>query len=118
MKLENTLKTFLQNRLEKNNMLKNIYYFGKNPFKNLQNLFPDTYSGAKHYNSLMKLLNFISYIRSVSLRRKFLKKSKNLMILITGQTWVFKAFKCSKILSDKACKSYPPSRKEITLPFE
>ena len=61
MKLENTLKSFVQNRLEKSDILKNIYFFGKNPSKNLQNLFPDTYSGAKYFNSLMKLINFLSY---------------------------------------------------------
>ena len=33
------------------------------------------------------------------------KEIKNLMIQIIGQTWVFKAFKCSIILSDNACKS-------------
>ena len=99
MKLENTLKTFLQNRLEKNNMLKNIYYFGKNPFKNLQNLFPDTYSGAKHYNSLMKLLNFISYVRSVSLRRKFLKKSKNFKNILPSNGFAKINFKHSKDLT-------------------
>ena len=42
----------------------------------------------------------------------------NFKILIIGQIWVFRAFKCSNILSDKAVKSYPPSRKEITLPWE
>ena len=82
MKLENTLKSFVQNRLEKSDILKNIYFFGKNPSKNLQNLFPDTYSGAKYFNSLMKLINFLSYRRSVSLRKKFLKNSKNVKIIL------------------------------------
>ena len=99
MKLENTLKTFFQNRLEKSNILKNIYYFGKNPSKNLQNLFPDTYSGAKYYNSIMKLINFIPYIRSVSLRRKFLKNSKNLKNILPSNGFAKINFKHSKDLT-------------------
>ena len=52
-------------------MLKDIYYFGKNPSKNLQNLFPDTYSGAKYYNSLMKLNKFFIVYK----KRYFKKKN-------------------------------------------
>ena len=40
------------------------------------------------------------------------------MILITGQIWGFKAVRCSLMLSDKAFRSYPPSRKEMILPLE
>ena len=77
MKLENNLKNFVQNILEKNIVLNNLYYFVKNPVKNLQILFPDTYSGAKNYNFLMKLLNLKSYKKRVNLKKEFLRNSKN-----------------------------------------
>ncbi len=92
------VKNVFQNILEKNNYLNKFYYFLKNPLKNLQILFPDTYVGAKYYFYLMKLINHYSYRKRVLLKNIFLENIKRFKIINPDFGYIKLDFRESKDL--------------------